>query len=121
MNKNFSVFIVLVALIVVGWLLFRNDSLPFVNNNQTNTPVVTEPQDNDDEVSPGSATASGGCYIGGCSSQICSDQPDAVSTCEFREEYACYRTAKCERQTNGQCGWTQTTALTMCLDASLEL
>lgn len=56
-----------------------------------------------------------GCFVGGCSSQICSDQPNAVSTCEYREEYACYKTAKCARQQNGQCGWTQTVELTSCL------
>src|SRR3989344_6373530 len=28
----------------------------------------------------------GSCFIGGCSSQICSDQKDIVSTCEYREE-----------------------------------
>src|SRR3989344_7366167 len=48
----------------------------------------------------------GGCYVGGCSSQICSEDKDAVSTCEYKEEYACYKAAKCERQTSGQCGWT---------------
>lgn len=59
--------------------------------------------------------ALGGCYVGGCSSQICSDSPDVVSTCEFRAEYACYRTAKCERQASGECGWTDTAELRMCI------
>lgn len=59
-----------------------------------------------------------GCYIGGCSSQICSDQKDVVSTCEYREEYGCYANAKCERQSNGKCGWTQTSQLTECLSVS---
>lgn len=61
---------------------------------------------------PGPVAA--GCRPTGCSSQICSDQ-DVASTCEYREEYACYRTAKCERQTDGKCGWTQTPALAQCL------
>lgn len=55
------------------------------------------------------------CYVGGCSGQICSDKEGIASTCEFRPEYSCYRTAKCERQQNGQCGWTQTNELKMCL------
>jgi hypothetical protein len=55
------------------------------------------------------------CYIGGCSGQICSDNPNAVSTCEWRESYVCYRTAKCERQASGQCGWTDTSDLRACL------
>jgi len=63
----------------------------------------------------GSPIASGGCYVGGCSSQICSEDPGVLSNCEFKEEYACYKTAKCERQTNGQCGWTETAELKMCL------
>ena len=58
------------------------------------------------------------CYVGGCSGQICSDQKDVVSTCEARQEYACYKTAKCERQTNGECGWTQTSGLKSCLSQS---
>ncbi len=56
-----------------------------------------------------------GCFVGGCSSQICSDKEEVVATCEFRAEYACYRTAKCERQASGQCGWTDTSELRMCL------
>ncbi len=57
----------------------------------------------------------GACYVGGCSSQICSDQKDMVSTCEFREEYACYKTAECKRQADGKCGWTNTLELKSCL------
>ena len=60
--------------------------------------------------------SSGGCYAGGCSSHICSDQKDMVSTCEWREAYACYKSATCERQTNGQCGWTITPQLQTCLN-----
>jgi hypothetical protein len=57
----------------------------------------------------------GGCYVSGCSNQICSSQPNAVSTCEYREDYACYQTARCERQASGQCGWTMTDELYSCL------
>jgi len=46
------------------------------------------------------------CYVGGCSSQTCSDQPGLISTCIFRPEYACYHDATCERQADGACGWT---------------
>jgi thiol-disulfide isomerase/thioredoxin len=67
----------------------------------------------DDITEPGD---SGGCVIGGCSGQLCIEEgDDGVSTCEFREEYACYNTASCERQADGQCGWTQTEELTSCL------
>ncbi len=59
-----------------------------------------------------------GCMVGGCSSQLCGspDQMrDMVTTCEYRAEYACYQVATCERQTNGQCGWTMTETVTQCL------
>lgn len=55
------------------------------------------------------------CFVGGCSGQICSDNPDVVTTCEWREEYGCYKNATCERQANGECGWTETEELSQCL------
>src|SRR5512133_189399 len=39
------------------------------------------------------------CKVGGCSSQLCVEPADpGISTCEWRDAYACYRTAACERQ-----------------------
>lgn len=67
---------------------------------------------------PPAPVVKGGCYIGGCSGQICSDQQDVASTCEYRAEYMCYQSATCERQSTGQCGWTETTALKQCLSNS---
>lgn len=63
----------------------------------------------------GGGAAAGPCYVGGCSSQLCTEDPQAISTCEFRAEYACYRGARCERQASGACGWTPTPELTRCL------
>ncbi len=57
----------------------------------------------------------GACFIGGCSSQICSDQVDMASTCEWREEYACYQKSICERQPTRECGWRKTPELMSCL------
>ena len=63
----------------------------------------------------------GACYIGGCSAQMCSDTPDMVSTCEYKEEYACYqKTSTCTRQSNGECGWTQTNELKACLASAIQ-
>lgn len=55
------------------------------------------------------------CYVGGCSLQVCSDREGLITTCEWREEYACYQTATCEVQDTGDCGWTPTEELTSCL------
>ena len=45
-----------------------------------------------------------------------------MTTCEWREEYACYKppVGICEVQNNGQCGWTETDELKSCLLKSLH-
>lgn len=55
------------------------------------------------------------CVKTGCSGQVCADE-EVVTTCEFRPEYECYKTAKCERQPSGECGWTSTPELRVCLE-----
>ena len=69
------------------------------------------------------APISGQCIIGGCSGQLCVDESEGniFSTCEWREEYACYRTARCERQSDRKCGWTPTSELIGCLRSSGSL
>ena len=64
-------------------------------------------------------TTADGCRRTGCSGQICADE-DMVSTCEYRPEYACYKDAACERQANGECGWTPSAALNACLESSRD-
>jgi len=54
------------------------------------------------------------CIKTGCSSQICADET-VMSTCEYKAEYACYKKATCERQADGNCGFTKTKELTSCL------
>lgn len=61
------------------------------------------------------APPAGECFVGGCSGQVCSDQPGVISTCEWRPEYACYDDAACARQANGECGWTPSPELAACL------
>lgn len=54
------------------------------------------------------------CVRTGCSGHVCADD-HRITTCEFRPEYACYQQAKCERQADGACGFTQTPALSACV------
>ncbi|HEX6242602.1 MAG TPA: hypothetical protein VFZ61_16930, partial [Polyangiales bacterium] len=59
------------------------------------------------------------CKVGGCSGQLCVGPGDPdISTCEWREEYACYKTASCAVQADGRCGWTPTDELKKCLEAA---
>lgn len=55
------------------------------------------------------------CFVGGCSSEVCSDREGVVTTCVANPEFACYADATCERQPSGQCGWTPTSELNACL------
>jgi hypothetical protein len=57
------------------------------------------------------------CMKTGCSGQICSDH-EVITTCEYRTEYECYKKATCERQANGECGFTKTKELADCLARS---
>jgi hypothetical protein len=54
------------------------------------------------------------CMKTGCSAAVCSDH-ELITTCEWRPEYACYQKATCERQPDGNCGFTRTRELTSCL------
>lgn len=83
----------------------------------TGKPVISEvpiPEPS----SPSTSRTGEGCAIGGCSSQLCVDASmgDVASTCEWRDEYACYTSATCERQASGKCGWTMTSELQQCLE-----
>jgi uncharacterized membrane protein len=58
----------------------------------------------------------GQCYVSGCSREICSDQQNTYSACQYAPQLACYQqNSTCTRQYNGQCGWTQTQGLLSCL------
>ena len=53
------------------------------------------------------------CIITGCSSQICSNEP-VISTCEWREEYACVKLSECGCN-EGQCKWTENDVYLSCI------
>lgn len=60
------------------------------------------------------------CLVTGCNGEICQgkNEEPVISICLWKEEYTCYKTAKCEVQQNRKCGWTQTSELTDCLQKS---
>lgn len=59
-----------------------------------------------------------GCVVGGCSGQLCGEEGgDLTSTCEFHDEYRCFKKAVCERQANGQCDWTLTQGYKECIES----
>lgn len=85
------------------------DGRTFVNENQQ--PVSSG-------IGAGLGLSANGCAVAGCSGQLCvsaDEAGDIVTTCEYRAEYACYREASCEPQSDGKCGWTQSAALQRCV------
>lgn len=81
-------------------------STPPSTPNDTATP----PDDGGTVTPPGQAE----CKPTGCSATVCSDQ-EVMTTCEYKPEYECYKTAVCARQDDGQCGWTKSAELDACL------
>ena len=72
----------------------------------------------DDEEAPVptlTSQAKDGCVIGGCSGEICAEE-EMASACIFNPKFECYKTATCERQSDGNCGWTETEKLASCLE-----
>lgn len=61
------------------------------------------------------------CVVSGCSGQLCIDEKNVesrgVTNCIWQEEFGCYKEARCEPQSDGQCGWTSTSELNTCIDA----
>jgi len=57
------------------------------------------------------------CKLSGCGGFLCigKDDADQATTCEWKDPYACYFSARCEKQANGLCGWTMTSELSACL------
>lgn len=113
MSKSLLIsLLVIAALVAISFYVLRSPTEPLPEDQTPISDTASNP-----EVA---GAATGGCFIGGCSNQICSDQSGAVSTCEYREEYACYQSAKCERQASGQCGWTETPEFAICMNSVLN-
>jgi hypothetical protein len=54
------------------------------------------------------------CIKTGCSNEICAEE-SMMSTCDYKPEYECYKKAKCERQPDGNCGFTKSLEVKSCL------
>ncbi|MCD8507849.1 MAG: hypothetical protein LRY42_00380 [Candidatus Pacebacteria bacterium] len=59
------------------------------------------------------------CRISGCSGHICEsvDEPSYATTCEWREEYACYKQdgVTCGINAQGVCGWIPEGSIAQCI------
>lgn len=64
----------------------------------------------------GTASLSTPCVRSGCNGELC-DSIALDSACIAKPTDACYAAARCERQTNGRCAFTEDTTLTQCIAA----
>jgi eight-cysteine-cluster-containing protein len=57
------------------------------------------------------------CKKAGCSGQLCisADKEDVATTCEYKEEYACYQETNCKCVSN-KCDWNDTPQFIECLE-----
>lgn len=112
------IFIILSIVLIAGVLIsfWVKSNLEVIESNTTSVNSKGSPSGKDvPDVAPKTPKS---CVVTGCSSQLCAES-EMPSTCEYREEYACYKNAVCERQSNGDCGWTITSELKRCIqDAS---
>lgn len=56
--------------------------------------------------------------VSGCSGELCVAEGDSMaSICIYKQEFACYKAhGTCKRQSDGNCGWTQTPELQACVE-----
>ncbi len=81
-------------------------------------PVMVDDPSDPEPTDAESEPVGEGCMRTGCSSQICTETGNPQNTtCEMRPEYGCLDRARCERQANGSCGWTETEAFSACMNA----
>lgn len=110
--KNKNLVVILVAAVVLlccctGGAL-TGMAYYYYNVAEKITPTPTVIQDDDLE-----------CVVSGCSGQLCisiDDMDRGMTTCEWRDEYACFKDARCEKQANGKCDWTYTDAYYNCME-----
>ncbi len=61
-------------------------------------------------------TTNNDCGIGGCSGQVCTtkeEAPNIITTCEYREEYSCYKLTSCGC-VNNKCQWIENKEFNEC-------
>lgn len=77
----------------------------------TTTPAPSQP------AGAAAAVADTGCEIGGCSGEVCqkAGAPKMMTTCDYKPEWQCYKTAHCAAAADGSCGWQNTPELEKCL------
>ena len=70
------------------------------------------------KISPPECQSDNDCITGGCSGTICQpkDAPPIFTTCEWKDEYACYKEVSCSCL-NNNCKWDDQKKLDSCIQS----
>lgn len=119
------------ALLVIGLCMLAGPAMadmvapddPYVTGlraeKEEAVPSIRPDDGNSIEPQPPKRRAPKECIRGGCSGELCVDAESGgmASACVWRPEFQCYASfGKCERQPDGNCGWTQSDALKGCIN-----
>lgn len=77
---------------------------PYVPPSQVKQPYKDE--NNQLKYATGLCKTNADCFMGGCSSQICSNEPGLITTCIYREDYPDLNVYSCECFQNS-CAWVK--------------
>jgi len=109
---------VLVFVSIDSWVYYYNsnyDKFNPVNGHTTIAPTEIIPSETltPSPNSTENAFVGQSCMISGCSREICQSKTNnpLVSNCIYVKSNSCYATARCEKQPDGNCAWTQTSQL----------
>jgi hypothetical protein len=113
------------ALLLAAFVAFGCNSTPAPANpaetsaplTSSSAPAETAPPPPSAAGGAAAAVADSGCEIGGCSGEVCqkAGAPKMFSTCDYKPEWQCYKTAHCALGADGSCGWKSTPELDKCL------
>lgn len=112
-NKLATIIAIIIVLIALG--LSTSQLFKTKNIKQNLLPPERFEAEITPQISP--ETRDEKCEIGGCNGEICQNagEKGGFSACIAKPEFACYKNAKCEVQSNDNCAWTQTEELNNCL------
>ena len=117
MSKKIIILLLFVSIVIIG-ILFALPQQQASESNSNSTINISSVNVNKDGLGI-ECSQNVDCLAGGCSGQLClsRDKADsAASTCEWRDEYACYRQDNCICE-NNECQWEGNKAFSECIKA----
>lgn len=112
-NKNSGLMVFFLVFVVLAFAFWLVNFLRVIKESTENVPQ----DDFSTDIMQPAPIENGSCVVTGCSNHLCVDSSvgDIITTCEFLDEYVCYKLTICERQEDGNCGWTENEEFAACM------